>query len=71
MTKEEEMKKRIEEEEDFINYPKYGNSLKRALESNSNGFNDDVIAKMLLIDKKTIVTLFEAAMKKIREKINI
>ncbi len=69
MKDREKIKKRIEEEADFIYYPKFGNSLKRALESNPNGLSDETIQKMLLIDESELNEIYKKAIHKLRSEL--
>jgi len=65
------LKERIEKESDFIYCPRLGNSLKKFVNTHSNGVDDERICKVLLINQKELDEIFESAIKKIRKKLNI
>jgi len=65
----EELQKKIREEEDFIRCPKCGNSLVRFLMKNSEGIENHVIARLLMIPEEEVERLYEEAVKKLREEM--
>jgi hypothetical protein len=62
---------RIENEEDFIYYPRLNNSLKLLIQKNPDGLDNDKIAKALMISEKEVEDIFQSAVNKIRDCINI
>ena len=68
MDKDEAIKK-IAEDPDYIKCPKYGNSLVKFLSKNSDGVEDSIIAKLLIISKEKVQEIYEEAIKKLREKL--
>ena len=65
------IKEKIEQDPDFINYPKFGNSLKKALESNPNGIKDEIIQKMLLMTQEDIDNTYESAIMKLKNHLGL
>jgi hypothetical protein len=63
--------KKIAEDEDFVHYPKFENSLKKVLNKNPDGLEDGKIADILCIDKEEVESIYQSAIKKIRQKLNI
>jgi len=62
---------RITNEEDFIYCPRLGNSLKKLIEKNPDGVDDARIAKVLLLSEEEVREIFESAVNKIRELMEI
>ena len=60
------IKKKIEEEPDFIYIPRLGNSLEKFTQMYPEGVDDDKIAKVLLLSKEEVTSLFNSAINKIR-----
>lgn len=69
--KEAKIKKKIDNDEDFIYCPRLGNSLKKLLEKNPDGVPDSRITKVLLISQKTLNNIYESAIKKLRSSIKL
>jgi hypothetical protein len=65
------IKEKIENDPDFINYPKFGNSLKKAMDANPNGLSDETIQKMLLMTQEEIDTTYESAIMKLRTHLGL
>lgn len=65
------IKEKINNDPDFINYPKFGNSLKKALEANPNGLPDETIQKMLLMTQEEIDNTYESAIIKLKDYLGI
>lgn len=66
-----EILKKIEEDEDYVHCPKMDNSLKKVINKNPDGLDDQKIADLLCIDVKEVEKLYQSAIKKIRKKLNI
>lgn len=64
-------KKRIESEEDFIVYPKMGNSVNKLLARYPDGVEDSVIQKCLMMTPEEFETKFQAALVKLRESMGV
>lgn len=64
-------KERIQNEEDFIFSEKYGYSLKRMLEQNANGLDNEKIAKVLLMTPEEVEEEFLMAIAKIKKALKI
>ena len=64
-------KERVEEEEDFCYCPRLGNSIYKLIDKNPDGVSDERIAKVLLIKEEEVAELFESAIKKLREKLQL
>jgi hypothetical protein len=59
MSKNNDVKNKICTEEDFINYPKFSNSISKLLAKYPDGVEDEVIAKALLIPKEEVEAKFQ------------
>ena len=62
----EDIIKRVMEEEDYIRCPKCSNSLTKFLAKNSEGVDNAVIARLLMIPEEKVEELYEEAVKKLR-----
>jgi len=65
------IKLKIETEDDFIYCPRLGNSLKKLIEKNPDGVDESRIAKVLLISEEEVKELFDSAISKIRNLMEI
>lgn len=68
MDKEDSLK-RIREEEDYIRCPKCNNSLLKFLAKNSEGVENNIIARLLMIPEEKVEELYQEAVKKLREEM--
>ena len=61
--------KRIKDEEDYIRCPKCSNSLAKFLikNKNSEGVEDSVIARLLMISEERVKEIYDDTVKKLRE----
>ena len=66
-----EILKRIREEEDFVRYPKLGNSLTKFLDANPDGVKNDMISRVLMMTEQEVEALFEDAVKRLRVAMGI
>ena len=57
----QEIQKKILEEEDYIKCPKSGNSIKKFISKNPEGVENYTIAKLLLISEKKVEELYSEA----------
>lgn len=62
-----EIKKRIETEEDYVRCPKLGNSLKRFLAKNHQGVENKTIARLLMIPEEQVEQIYNQAVETIKE----
>lgn len=67
----EDIKQKIENDPDFINSKKHQYSLKRFLREHSSGTTDNIISYFLCIQPSDVKVLYDSAVKKIRQKMNI
>mgnify|MGYP003346720402 CR=1 FL=1 len=57
----QEIQKKILEEEDYIKCPKNGNSIKKFISKNPEGVENYTIAKLLLMSEKKVEELYNEA----------
>lgn len=67
----EELRVKISTEFDFINSKKHKYSLKQFLKNNPDGTTDNIIALFLCVTPNQVRELYDSAVKKIRQKLNI
>lgn len=65
------VKELIDTDEDFIYCPRLGNSLKKLMDKNPDGVDDERIAKVLLLEEEEVEGIFASAIKKIRKSMGI
>ena len=70
MTKEEEIKKKILEDRDFINIKRFDYSLNKLLDRYEDGVPGRVIAQALLISEEEVESLYEQVLVKLRKRLN-
>ena len=63
----EEIIKRIMQEEDYVRCPKFSNSLTKFIARNSEGVDDVVIARLLMMPEEEVKKIYEEAIAKLRE----
>lgn len=66
MKNEEEVKEKILQEEDFIHCPRLGNSVKKLLQKNPDGIDDERIAKVLLLPVEEVDKIYRSALNKLK-----
>lgn len=64
--KNNKIKHRIENEIDFVNSPRYENSLKKLMEKNPDGITEDKIAKAMLMEEKEVLDTLISAISKLK-----
>ena len=64
-------KSKIETEEDFINYPKFSNSLKKLVAKYPDGVEDSVIAKVLMLTEEEVQALFKKYVEETRKRLGL
>lgn len=65
------VKKRIEEEEDYIYCPRLGNSLSTLMDKNPDGVEDERIMKVLLMTEDELNETYESALNKLRDALQV
>jgi hypothetical protein len=65
----DDISKRVSEEEDYVRCPKCSNSLTKFLAKNSEGVEDSVIARLLMIPEEKVQEIYDDAIKKLREEM--
>lgn len=71
MSKNEEVKTKIQDEEDFINYPKFSNSLKKLMAKYPDGVEDEIIAKALMIPVEEVRGRFAKYISEARKRMGV
>lgn len=66
----EEKKQKIKQEEDFIDCPKFKNSVKKLIEKYPDGVDDETISKVLLMSEEEIQAVYIKTIQKIKNKID-
>ena len=61
------MEKKIREEEDFINAPKFGNSINKLLAKTDKVLENHTVGKLLLLSEKEVEDLYEESIAEIRK----
>lgn len=67
----EDIRELILHDEDFIHCPRLGNSLKKLIDKNPDGVEDDRIAKVLLMSEDEVKGIFAKALQKLRDAIGL
>ncbi len=62
----DDIERRVREEEDYIRCPKLANSLERFISKNSEGVEDAVIARLLMISEEEVQKIYEEAVVQLR-----
>jgi hypothetical protein len=65
------IKKRIESDEDFIVYPKMGNSVSKLLARYPDGVEDSVILKCLMMTQEEFDAKFQQALQALRKGMGV
>lgn len=67
MEKNEDLKKKIMEEEDFIRSPKTSNSLKKYVAKNDRLLDNGAIGRLLLLSESEVERLYQEAVTELRK----
>ena len=67
----EEKKHRILTEEDYIDYPKFKNSLKKLIEKYPGGVDNETIAKALMMSEEEVEATYNSAIEKIKDDLGV
>ena len=65
----EDISKRVAEEEDYIRCPKFSNSLSKFLAKNSEGVENSVIARLLMIPEEKVEEVYGEAVQQLRKEM--
>jgi hypothetical protein len=71
MSRNEEAKNKIGTDEDFINYPKFSNSLKKLMARHPDGVDDETIAKALMIPVEEVEGRFHKYIAEARKRMGL
>jgi len=63
------LRKKIQEDPDFIYCPRLGNSLKKLVDNNPDGIDDERIEKVLLLSAKEVEDIYNSALEKLRRSL--
>lgn len=69
MADKTEIKKRVQEEEDYIRSPKFSNSLTKFLAKNDQGVDDAIIARVLSMTQEEVEEIYQQAITALREEM--
>lgn len=67
----QEKTKKIKEEEDFIDYPKFKNSISKLIEKYPEGVDTETIAKVLNITPEKVEEIYDSAIKKLKDNLEV
>lgn len=67
----EEKKHKLTQEEDYIDCPKFNNSIKKLIEKNPDGVDDETIARVLGISTEEVEQTYQNAIKKLQKILKI
>jgi hypothetical protein len=65
----DDISKRVTEEEDYIRCPKFSNSLSKFLAKNSEGVENSVIARLLMIPEEKVEEVYGEAVQQLRKEM--
>lgn len=66
-----EKKYKILNDEDFIDYPKFKNSLSKLIEKNPDGVDTETIAKALNMSKEEVEEIYMSAIQKLKNNLDL
>ena len=69
MLNKEDIRKKVETEEDFIYCPRLNNSLEKFLIAHPDGIDNAKIAKVLMMTEEEVEAAFQSALKKLKESL--
>lgn len=67
----DEKKLKLMEDEDFIDYPKFKNSLKKLIDKYPDGVDNETIAKVLDITEEEVEQIYQSAIKKLQARLGV
>lgn len=63
------LRKKIQEDPDFVYCPRLGNSLKKLVDKHPDGIDDERIEKVLLMSAKEVEAIYNSALEKLRKSV--
>jgi hypothetical protein len=67
----DEKKHKIYNDEDFIDYPKFKNSLSKLIEKYPDGVDTETIAKVLNMTEEEVEETYMSAIQKLKENLGV
>lgn len=67
----EEKQRKIKEEEDYIDYPKFKNSIKKLIDKYPDGVDKEVIAKVLMMSEDEVAATYKSAIAKLQKSLGV
>lgn len=67
----DEKKLKLMEDEDFIDYPKFKNSLKKLVDKYPDGVDNETIAKVLDMTEEEVEETYQSAIKKLQARLGV
>ena len=67
----DEKKFKLMEDEDFIDYPKFKNSLKKLIDKYPDGIDNETIAKVLDMTEEEVEQTYQSAIKKLQARLGV
>jgi len=67
----EEKKHKIMQDDDFIDHPKFKNSLKKLIEKYPDGVPNDTIAKVLDMTEEEVESTYQSAIEKLKAELGV
>jgi hypothetical protein len=67
----EEVKRRIDQEDDFVYMPRFDYSLEKFLDKYPEGANNRLIAQALMMTEEEVEELYKEAVKQLREALGV
>lgn len=67
----DEKKLKLLEDEDFIDYPKFKNSLKKLIDKYPDGVDDETIAQALNMTGSEVEENYQSAIRKLKAKLGV
>lgn len=64
-----DMQKKIQEDEDFVHAPKYGNSLKKFLAKTENPLENNAIGRLLLLPAEEVERIYQESILELRKEM--
>lgn len=67
----DEKKRKMDDDEDYIDYPKFKNSIKKLIDKYPDGVDNEVIAKVLNLTVEEIEEDYASAIKKLQDSLGV
>lgn len=68
---QQQIRNKIENDDDFINYPRFNNSIKKLMLKHPNGVKTETISKALGMSPEEVESTFQAAITKLKKIMKI